>query len=71
MKLLFLKGIMTLSHVLGHEHKKMCSILLGLIVDLPVPSGLDSSHMVKAIHMFLDFLFLVNSSVIQVTPFIA
>jgi hypothetical protein len=34
--LLFTKGITMLSRVSGHEHKKMCSILLGLIVDLPV-----------------------------------
>jgi len=32
--LLFTKGITTLSRISGHEHKKMCSILLGLIIDL-------------------------------------
>lgn len=58
--LLFTKGIMTLSHVLGHEHKKMCSILLGLIVDLQVPGGLNSSYVVKAVCVLLDFLFLAQ-----------
>ena len=37
--LLFPKGISTLLHVSGHKHKKICSILLGLIVGLPVPAG--------------------------------
>src|SRR6266403_813311 len=58
--LLFPKGIATLLHVSGHEHKKMCSILLGLIVDLPVPGGLDSSCIVKAMRALMDFLFLAQ-----------
>ena len=58
--MLFPKGITTLSHVSGHEHKKMCSILLGLIINLPVPGGLDSSRMVKAVRVLLDFLFLAQ-----------
>ena len=37
--LLFPKGISTLSRISGHEHKKICLILLGLIVGLPVPAG--------------------------------
>ena len=36
---LFGKGITTLSRVSGYEHKKMCCLLLGLIVDLPIPGG--------------------------------
>ena len=38
----------------------MCGILLGLIVDLPVPGGLDSSRVVKAARALLDFLFLAQ-----------
>ena len=34
----FVKGITSLSWVTGLEHKNMCRILLGLIVDLPLPS---------------------------------
>lgn len=56
----FTKGITTLSRISGQEHKKMCSILLGLIVDLPVPGGLDSSRVVKAVRALLDFLFLAQ-----------
>ena len=58
--LLFPKGITILSCVLGQEHKKMCSILLGLIVDLPVPGGLDSSRVVKAVRTLSDFLLLAQ-----------
>jgi hypothetical protein len=56
----FTKGITTLSHVSGHEHKKMCSILLGLIVDLPIPSGRDSTYLVRAVRALLDFLYLAQ-----------
>jgi Plavaka transposase len=58
--LLFTKGITTLSRVSGHEHKMMCCILMGLIIDLPVPGGMDSSRMVKAVRALLDFLFLAQ-----------
>jgi len=58
--MIFMKGIATLSRVSGHEHKKMCSILLGLIVDLPVPGGQNLSHVVKAVRTLLDFLFLAQ-----------
>jgi hypothetical protein len=58
--LLFTKGITTLSRVTGHEHKKMCCILLGLIVDLVVPGGQDSSCIVKAVCTLLDFFYLAQ-----------
>jgi hypothetical protein len=58
--MIFTKGIATLSRVSGHEHKKMCSIILGLIVDLPIPGGQNSSRMVKAVRALLDFLFLAQ-----------
>jgi hypothetical protein len=54
--MLFTKGITSLSRVTGHEHKKMCAILLGLIADLPVPGGLDPSRIIKATRALLDFL---------------
>jgi hypothetical protein len=36
---LFSKGITTLSHISSKEHKNICSILLGLVVNLPLPHG--------------------------------
>ncbi len=58
--MLFAKGILNLSQISGHEHKKMCSILLGLIIDLPVPGGHNSSRIVKAVHSLLDFLYIAQ-----------
>ena len=58
---LFTKGITLLTQVSGREHKKMCAILLGLIVNLPVPGGLDnSSRVIKAVRALLDFLYLAQ-----------
>ena len=51
---------MKLSQVSGQEHKKMCCTLLGLIHDLPVPDGRDSSHIVKAVCAVMDFLFIAQ-----------
>ena len=58
--LLFPKGISILSQVSGHEHKKICSILLGLVVDLPVPDGRDSSRIIKSVRALLDFVYLAQ-----------
>jgi hypothetical protein len=58
--LLFTKGISILSRVSGHEHKKMCCVLLGLIVDLVIPGGLDSTRLVKAVRALLDFVYLAQ-----------
>jgi len=54
---LFTNGITNLGHISGHEHKKMCSILLGVIVDLPVPGGMDSTRIIRAVRALMDFLF--------------
>ena len=36
---LFTNGITSLSHLTGKEHANICRILLGLIVDIDLPSG--------------------------------
>src|SRR5216683_4058418 len=36
----------------------MCTILLGLIIDLPLSSMLNSSCLIKAVRVLLDFLYL-------------
>jgi len=38
----------------------MCSILLGLIVDLPVPGGFDSTRIIRAARALLDFYYLAS-----------
>ena len=53
---LFTKGITTLSRVSGHEHKKICCILLGLVVDLPLREGRSPVRLVQAIQALLEFL---------------
>jgi hypothetical protein len=58
--MLFPKGITSRSRVSGLEHKNMCRILLGLIVDLPVPGGQVSSRVVKAVRALLDFLYVAQ-----------
>ncbi|KAH9027968.1 hypothetical protein EDB85DRAFT_2074700 [Lactarius pseudohatsudake] len=57
---LFPKGITTLSRVTGKEHKDMCRILMGLIVDLPLPGGQLPARVVRAVHAILDFLYLAQ-----------
>ncbi|KAJ7212695.1 hypothetical protein GGX14DRAFT_361455 [Mycena pura] len=54
---LFMKGITTLSRLSGTEHGQICSILLGLIVDLPLPGGHSPLRLVRAVRAALDFLF--------------
>jgi hypothetical protein len=38
----------------------MCIIILGLIIDLPLPSTLNPSHMIKAMCALLDFVYLAQ-----------
>ncbi|KAH8978844.1 hypothetical protein EDB92DRAFT_1807046, partial [Lactarius akahatsu] len=56
----FSNGISTMSHVSGQECKDMCWILLRLIVDLPLPSGQVTSHIIRSVHTLLDFLYLTQ-----------
>ncbi len=56
--MLFTRGLMVLAHMLGHKYKKMCYILLGIIIDLSVSSEFDSMCIIKAVHMLMDFLYL-------------
>ena len=56
----FTKGITTLSRVSGLEHKNMCRIILGLILDLPLPGSWSPLRVVKAVRVALDFLYLVQ-----------
>ncbi|KAJ8468795.1 hypothetical protein ONZ45_g17114 [Pleurotus djamor] len=57
---LFLKGITTLSRVTGQEHDQMCRILLGLVLDLPLPNGFSNVRLIRAVRAVLDFLCLAQ-----------
>jgi hypothetical protein len=57
---LFPKGITALSRVSGKEHKAICRILIGLVVDLPLPHGQAPTRVLKAVRALLDFLYLAQ-----------
>ncbi|KAJ7254453.1 hypothetical protein C8J57DRAFT_1076155 [Mycena rebaudengoi] len=57
---LFLKGITTLSRVSGTEHRQMCEILMGLIVDLRLPERQSTVRLIRAVRAVLDFLYLAQ-----------
>ena len=57
---IFAKGISCLSRVTGKEHKNMSRILLGLVLDLPVPSGQVSPRITAVVRALLDFLYLAQ-----------
>jgi Plavaka transposase len=56
----FPKGLTVLSRVSGQEHKDMCRILLGLIVDLPLPGNRSPQRVISAVRAILDFLYLAQ-----------
>ncbi|KAN0137995.1 hypothetical protein V8E53_004214 [Lactarius tabidus] len=56
----FTKGISGLSRITGKEHKNMSRILLGLILDLPVPDGQVSPRILAVVRTLLDFLYLAQ-----------
>jgi hypothetical protein len=57
---LFPKGISSLSRVSGKEHKAIFRLLLGLIVDLPLPDGQAPSRVLRAVRSMLDFWYLAE-----------
>jgi len=57
---LFPRGFTLFSCVSGKEHKNICRLLLGLIVDLQPTDGSSLAHVIKAAHGLLDFLYLAQ-----------
>ena len=56
----FIKGITSLSRVTGQEHDQMSRILMGLVLDAPLPGGLSNARLVRAVRALLDFLYLAQ-----------
>ncbi|KAI9428542.1 hypothetical protein H4582DRAFT_1830580 [Lactarius indigo] len=56
----FVRGISTLSRVSGLEHKHMCRILLGLVIELPLPSGGSPVWVIRTVRALLDFLYITQ-----------
>ncbi|KAG2055202.1 hypothetical protein BDR06DRAFT_989180 [Suillus hirtellus] len=57
---LFMKGITGLSHISGTEHAQICCFLLGVIIDAQLPGNMSSTHLLRAVHGLLDFLYLAQ-----------
>ena len=57
---LFPRSITSHSCVMGKEHKDMCQILLGLIINLPLADGSSSAWVLKATCSLLDYLYLAQ-----------
>jgi hypothetical protein len=59
----FYKGITMLSNLTGQEHKDISHIILGLVVDLPLPENRSTVHLIHAVWALLDFFYLSQYSV--------
>ncbi|TFK66815.1 hypothetical protein BDN72DRAFT_771496 [Pluteus cervinus] len=57
---LFLNGISHLQRVTGREHSQITSILLGLIINLPLPHQQSPRRLVRAVRAVLDFTYLAQ-----------
>ncbi|KAI0062603.1 hypothetical protein BV25DRAFT_1803728 [Artomyces pyxidatus] len=58
---LFSSGISHLSRVSGQEHKDICRVLLGVIIDLPLPQpGMNPTRLVLATRGMLDYLYIAQ-----------
>jgi len=56
----FSKGISSFSRLTGKEHADICSILLGLVVDLKLPDGRSPLPLIRCVRSLLDFLYLAQ-----------
>lgn len=56
----FKKGITSLYQLTGREHADIARILLGFIIDMPLPDGMSSVRLVRAVRALLDFLYLAQ-----------
>jgi hypothetical protein len=57
---LFIKGILSLSHVTAKEHAQIANILLGLVIGIWLPGGHFLSQLLCTVHGLLDFLYLAQ-----------
>lgn len=59
----FTKGITSLYQLTGLEHSDIARILLGLILEMPLPGGVSPVRLVRAVRGILDFLYLAQYTV--------
>ncbi|KAJ3537477.1 hypothetical protein NM688_g6681 [Phlebia brevispora] len=59
----FFNGITHLSQITGREHAHIARIILGLIIDMPMPAHIEEpQRLYKAVRGLLDFLYLAQYS---------
>ncbi|THH31369.1 hypothetical protein EUX98_g2803 [Antrodiella citrinella] len=56
----FTKGISSLYQLTGREHADIARVLLGLVIDMPLPGGASPVRLVRAVRAILDFLYLAQ-----------
>jgi hypothetical protein len=56
----FLNGIRCLLHVSRQEHIQISQIILGLVIDIPLPGGQSPANLICAVQAILDFIHLVQ-----------
>ncbi|KIL55290.1 hypothetical protein M378DRAFT_49930, partial [Amanita muscaria Koide BX008] len=61
---IFPNGISRLFRVTGKEHNFISRVILGVICDIRLPSGFNSSRLIRAVRALLDFMFLAQLQVI-------
>ena len=59
----FTRGISSLSRVTGQEHDQMCRLLLGLVIDAPLPNGLSNARLLRCVRGIMDFLYYSQYSI--------
>jgi hypothetical protein len=56
----FFNGIGCLSRISGKEHDQISRIILGLIIDIPLPGGQSPDRLICAVRAILDFIHLAQ-----------
>ncbi|KAI9430251.1 hypothetical protein BJY52DRAFT_1208101 [Lactarius psammicola] len=54
----FPRGITSLSKLTGREHRDICRVLMGVVVDLRLPSHQSPARLVQAVRAILDFIYI-------------
>ncbi|KAI9450477.1 hypothetical protein BJY52DRAFT_1125915 [Lactarius psammicola] len=54
----FPRGITSLSKLTGREHRDICRVLMGVVVDLRLPSHQSPARLVRAVRAILDFIYI-------------
>ncbi|KAK7680166.1 hypothetical protein QCA50_016675 [Cerrena zonata] len=56
----FKNGISHLSQITGKEHAEIAKIIIGLIIDLPLPGGQSPIRLIRATWGILDFIYIAQ-----------